>query len=195
MRHRTGAPRAHLDGGMDLVRRTLEEARGAARSQGKDVGRGRSSPARRVGRQRGRRRRWSGPGPTLRDPQTARRRRRGTSPAAGADPLAGGRGFGVRAVAGGGRRADRRDTRRRPRLDEGVLTVSARIDGVGHPAADGAGPAAGQDRARRSGTASVTSLKIVGPIAPSWRKGRFTSPAAAPATPTADTSLAAAESR
>ena len=29
---------------MDLVRRTLEEARGAARSQGKDVGRGRSSP-------------------------------------------------------------------------------------------------------------------------------------------------------
>ena len=30
---------------MDLVRRTLEEARGAARVQGKDVGRGRSSPA------------------------------------------------------------------------------------------------------------------------------------------------------
>ena len=40
----TGPP-AHLGGlaGMDLVRRTLEEARGAARVQGKDVGRGRSS--------------------------------------------------------------------------------------------------------------------------------------------------------
>ena len=45
----TGPPEhlAHLRG-MDLVRRTLEEARGAARSQGKDVGRGRTSPARRV---------------------------------------------------------------------------------------------------------------------------------------------------
>ena len=40
------APPEHLAGltGMDLVRRTLEEARGAARSQGKDVGRGRTSP-------------------------------------------------------------------------------------------------------------------------------------------------------
>ena len=40
-----GTPPAHLAHlkGMDLVRRTLEEARGAARSQGKDVGRGRTS--------------------------------------------------------------------------------------------------------------------------------------------------------
>src|SRR4051812_50088343 len=54
--------------GMDLVRRTLEEARGAARIQGKDVGRGRSSPGRRrvAGTSR---RRWSGPGPDSRDPQ------------------------------------------------------------------------------------------------------------------------------
>ena len=39
-------PADHLAGltGMDLVRRTLEEARGAARSQGKNVGRGRGSP-------------------------------------------------------------------------------------------------------------------------------------------------------
>ena len=35
---------AHLKG-MDLVRRTLEEARGAAREQGKNVGRGRTAPA------------------------------------------------------------------------------------------------------------------------------------------------------
>ena len=37
------APPEHLSGmaGMDLVRRVLEEARGIARTQGKDVGRGR----------------------------------------------------------------------------------------------------------------------------------------------------------
>src|SRR5690348_6789481 len=57
---------AHLKG-MDLVRRTLEEARGAARSQGKDVGRGRGPSTRRVAGTS--RRRWSGPGPDSRDPQ------------------------------------------------------------------------------------------------------------------------------
>ncbi|HJT92952.1 MAG TPA: hypothetical protein VJ777_13550, partial [Mycobacterium sp.] len=64
------SPPEHLAGlkGMDLVRRTLEEARGAARVQGKDVGRGRSSPSRRVAGTS--RRRWSGPGPDSRDPQT-----------------------------------------------------------------------------------------------------------------------------
>ncbi len=57
--------------GMDLVRRTLEEARGAARVQGKNVGRGRTSPApRRVAGNS--RRRWSGPGPDGRDPQLLR---------------------------------------------------------------------------------------------------------------------------
>ena len=63
-------PPEHLAGltGMDLVRRTLEEARGVARSQGKNVGRGRNSPAPR--RVAGRRRSWSGPGPDNRDPQT-----------------------------------------------------------------------------------------------------------------------------
>src|SRR5436309_13294514 len=63
-------PPTHLSGlaGMDLVRRTLEEARGAARIQGKDVGRGRHSPVRRrvAGTSR---RRWSGPGPDSRDQQ------------------------------------------------------------------------------------------------------------------------------
>src|ERR1700709_1451476 len=65
----TGPP-ANLAGlaGMDLVRRTLEEARGAARIQGKDVGRGRSSPGRRrvAGRSP---RRGAGPAPDSRDPQ------------------------------------------------------------------------------------------------------------------------------
>ena len=54
--------------GIDLVRRTLEEARAAARAQGKDAGRGRGAPplTRRVA---GQRRSWSGPGPDIRDPQ------------------------------------------------------------------------------------------------------------------------------
>jgi predicted nucleic acid-binding Zn ribbon protein len=54
--------------GIDLVRRTLEEARAAARAQGKDAGRGRALPpaGRRVA---GQRRSWSGPGPDIRDPQ------------------------------------------------------------------------------------------------------------------------------
>ena len=59
---------AHLKG-MDLVRRALEEARGAAKSQGKDVGRGRTSSTNATPT-RGFRRRWSGPGPDSRDPQT-----------------------------------------------------------------------------------------------------------------------------
>jgi len=52
--------------GIDLVRRTLEEARAAARAQGKDAGRGRAGApsSRRVG---GQRRSWSGPGPDVRD--------------------------------------------------------------------------------------------------------------------------------
>ena len=63
-------PRTHLAGltGMDLVRRTLEEARGAARSQGKDVGRGRNSPHRDASRAGGAHGR--GPDPT---PGTRRR--------------------------------------------------------------------------------------------------------------------------
>ena len=54
---------------MDLVRRVLEEARGAARTQGKDVGRGRRLPPTRRVAGSGSRRRWSGPGPDARDPQ------------------------------------------------------------------------------------------------------------------------------
>lgn len=66
-------PPAHLAGltGMDLVRRTLAEAREAARSQGKDVGQGRRAPLRRrTPGAGGGRRSWSGPGPDRRDPQS-----------------------------------------------------------------------------------------------------------------------------
>ena len=101
-RRRTDPP-AHLAGlaGMDLVRRTLEEARGAARIQGKDVGRGRSSPGPPPG---------GGHQPTalvgsgsgLAGPTAARV----GDARPGAQPRLVGpgcRGFGVRPVVGGGR--------------------------------------------------------------------------------------------
>ena len=45
------------------------------------------------------------------------------------------------------------------------------------------------------GDGVVTSLRITGPVAPSWRKGRCTSPDEAPETPMADPTGRSAESR
>ncbi|MEV3903737.1 DUF721 family protein [Mycobacterium sp. NPDC050551] len=164
-------PPAHLAGlsGMDLVRRTLEEARGAARSQGKDVGRGRTSPTRRSP-VAGRRRSWSGPGPDSRDPQTL---------GAATNDLARNRGWSGRVAEGsvlgrwttvvGEQIAEHAVP---TGLRDGVLTVSAESTAW-----------ATQLRMVQSqllakiaaavGDGVVTSLKIVGPVAPSWRKGRY----------------------
>jgi predicted nucleic acid-binding Zn ribbon protein len=164
-------PPAHLSGlgGMDLVRRTLEEARGAARIQGKDVGRGRSSPNRRrvAGTSR---RRWSGPGPDARDPQPL---------GSATSELARSRGWSGRvaegsvfgrwpAVVGEQIAAHATPTS----LNDGVLTVSAESTAW-----------ATQLRmvqaqliakiAAAVGDGVVKSLKIVGPLTPSWRKGRY----------------------
>lgn len=173
-------PPAHLAGlpGMDLVRRTLEEARGAARRQGKEVGRGWSSPARRTtGTGTGRRRRWSGPGPDSRDPQplsAAARdltRNRGWSPRVAEASV-----FGRwPAVVGDQIAAHAAPTS----LREGVLTISAESTAW-----------ATQLRMVQSqvlakiaaavGDGVVTSLKIVGPVAPSWRKGPYHIPGRGP---------------
>ncbi|MCT7661277.1 DUF721 family protein [Mycobacterium deserti] len=158
---------AHLKG-MDLVRRTLEEARGAARSQGKDVGRGRSSIPRKVAGNS--RRRWSGPGPDSRDPQVF---------AAATRDLARSRGWSARVAEGAvfGRWqtvvGDQIASHATPTaLDEGVLTVSAESTAW-----------ATQLRmvqaqllakiAAAVGDGVVNKLKIVGPVAPSWRKGKY----------------------
>ena len=133
---------AHLKG-MDLVRRTLEEARGAARSQGKDVGRGgRGRPPRRVAGTS--RRRWSGPGPDSRDPQAlgsvARdvARNRGWS-----GRVAEGAVFGRwPAVVGEQIAAHAAPTALTRRCADGF----GGVDRVGDPAADGAGAAVGEDR-------------------------------------------------
>ena len=166
----TAGPPEHLAGltGMDLVRRTLEEARGTARSQGKDVGRGRNSPTPR--RIAGRRRTWSGPGPDARDPQTLGAATRDLARTRGwSTRVAEGTVFGQwRTVVGEQIAAHAAPTA----LREGVLSVSAESTAW-----------ATQLRmvqaqllakiAAAVGDGVVTSLKIIGPVGPSWRKGRY----------------------
>lgn len=166
---------AHLKG-MDLVRRTLEEARGAAKSQGKDVGRGRTSPAREP-RKRGSRRRWSGPGPDSRDPQTLGALTADLAKTRGwSNKVAEGSVFGQWAAVVGEQIAEHANP---SALREGVLTVEAESTAW-----------ATQLRLVQSqllakiaaavGDGVVTSLKIVGPAAPTWRKGKFNVPGRGP---------------
>lgn len=165
-----GEPPDHLNNipGMDLVRRALEEARAAARGQGKEVGRGRRSPGSGRSTPAGNRRRWSGPGPDGRDPQLLGR---------AAGELASTRGWS-------------------PRVAEGALFAEwATI--VGEQIAEHASPTSLRDRVLHVSAEStawatqlrmvqsqvlakiiaavgegvVTTLKITGPTAPSWRKG------------------------
>jgi predicted nucleic acid-binding Zn ribbon protein len=166
---------AHLKG-MDLVRRTLEEARGAARSQGKDVGRGRTSSTKNVPA-RGTRRRWSGPGPDSRDPQTLGALTSELAKSRGWSPrVAEGSVFGQWATVVGDQIAEHANP---AVLRDGVLTVEAESTAW-----------ATQLRlvqaqllakiAAAVGDGVVTSLKIVGPTAPTWRKGKFNVPGRGP---------------
>ncbi|BBU20214.1 DUF721 family protein [Mycobacterium xenopi] len=153
---------------MDLVRRTLEEAREAARLRGRDIGRGRSATAPRRVAGAGNRRRWSGPGPDPRDPQPL---------GIAARELAKKRGWSARVAEGtvlgqwasvvGHQIADHATP---TGLSDGVLKISAESTAW-----------ATQLRIMQAqllakiaaavGDGVVTSLKISGPAAPSWRKG------------------------
>ncbi len=153
---------------MDLVRRALEEARGAARTQGKDVGRGRRlPPARRVAGA-GNRRRWSGPGPDGRDPQPLGNVARDVAKKRGwSGRVAEGAVFGQWPTVVGEHIAEHATP---TALRDGVLSVSAESTAW-----------ATQLRiiqtqvlakiAAAVGDGVVTALKITGPVAPSWRKG------------------------
>lgn len=153
--------------GIDLVRRTLEEARAAARAQGKDAGRGRAvAPAGR--RVAGQRRRWSGPGPDGRDPQPLGSLARDLAKKRGwSAQVAEGTVLGNWATVVGHQIADHAVP---TALKEGVLSVAAESTAW-----------ATQLRMIQSqllakiaaavGNGVVTSLKITGPAAPSWRKG------------------------
>ncbi|TAM62963.1 DUF721 family protein [Mycobacterium sp.] len=153
--------------GIDLVRRTLEEARAAARAQGKDAGRGRAVPpaSRRVA---GRRRSWSGPGPDVRDPQPLGRLARDLAKKRGwSAQVAEGTVLGNWTSVVGHQIADHAAP---TALNDGVLSVAAESTAW-----------ATQLRmiqaqllakiAAAVGNGVVTSLKITGPTAPSWRKG------------------------
>lgn len=153
--------------GIDLVRRTLEEARAAARAQGKDAGRGRggNSVPRRVA---GQRRRWSGPGPDARDPQPMGRVARDLAKKRGwQGRVAEGTVLGHWTSVVGHQIAEHATP---TALNEGVLSVTAESTAW-----------ATQLRmiqaqllakiAAAVGNGVVTSLKITGPAAPSWRKG------------------------
>ena len=155
--------------GMDLVRRTLEEARGAARTQGKNVGRGRSAPIRSGGgRVSGRRRSWSGPGPDPRDPQPLASVTRDLARSRGWTPrVAEGSVLGQWSSVVGEQIAEHATP---TGLRDGVLSVAAESTAW-----------ATQLRLMQAqilakiaaavGDGVVTAVKITGPTAPSWRKG------------------------
>lgn len=160
----------HLGGlrGMDLVRRVLEEARGAARSQGKDVGRGKSSAApRRAAHGRGRRS-WSGPGPDKRDPQPLGLATRDLAKTQGWSPkVAEGTVFAQWPVVVGEQISEHAEP---TALVDGVLSVAAESTAW----ATQLRMVQAQLLAKIAvavGDGVVTSLKITGPVAPSWRKG------------------------
>jgi predicted nucleic acid-binding Zn ribbon protein len=166
---------AHLKG-IDLVRRTLEEARGAARSQGKDVGRGRTSSAKNAP-VRGSRRKWSGPGPDARDPQPLGSATSELAKSRGwSSRVAEGSVFGQWATVVGDQIAEHANP---SALRDGVLTVEAESTAW-----------ATQLRLVQSqilakiaaavGDGVVTSVKIVGPAAPTWRKGKYNVPGRGP---------------
>lgn len=153
--------------GIDLVRRTLEEARAAARAQGKDAGRGRrAAPTPR--RVAGQRRSWSGPGPDARDPQLLGKLVRGMAKNRGwSSQVAEGTVLGQWSSVVGQQIADHAAP---TALNDGVLSVTAESTAW-----------ATQLRiiqvrilakiAAAVGPEVVTSLRITGPAAPSWRKG------------------------
>ncbi|MBY0441925.1 MAG: DUF721 family protein [Mycobacteriaceae bacterium] len=154
---------------IDLVRRTLEEARAAARSRGMAVGNAdqrRTAPTER--RNIGQRRRWSGPGSDNRDPQPLGRAARDVAKRRGwSTQVAEGMVFGEWALMVGQQIADHATP---TTLHDGVLTVTAESTAW-----------ATQLRMMRAqllakiaaavGDGVVTSVKITGPTAPSWRKG------------------------
>lgn len=153
--------------GIDLVRRTLEEARAAARAQGKDAGRGRAVPPapRRVA---GQRRRWSGPGPDVRDPQPLGRLARDLAKKRGwSAQVAEGTVLGNWTSVVGHQIADHAVP---TALNDGVLSVAAESTAW----ATQLRMIQAQLLAKIAGAVGngvVTSLKITGPAAPSWRKG------------------------
>ena len=163
-------PPEHLAGlaGMDLVRRTLEEARGAARSQGKEVGRGGRSPGARRQAERDGRRRWSGPGPDGRDPQTFATAANDLAKSRGwTNKVAEGAVFAQWATVVGEQIAEHAEP---ISLRDGVLSVAAESTAWATQLRLLAASLL-KRIAAEVGHNVVTKLNIHGPAAPSWNKG------------------------
>jgi predicted nucleic acid-binding Zn ribbon protein len=163
-------PPEHLSGatGMDLVRRVLEEARGVARTQGKDVGRGRRLPPSRRVAGAGSRRRWSGPGPDARDPQPLARATRDLAKKQGwSSRVAEGAVFGRWATVVGAQISEHASP---SGLRDGVLSVTAESTAWATQLRLLAGTLI-KNIAKEVGHNVVIRLQIHGPAAPSWSKG------------------------
>ncbi|KAA1248371.1 DUF721 family protein [Mycobacterium simiae] len=158
----------HETAAIDLVRRTLAEAQAAARARGQDPGRGRLSPLPAPRRVAGQRRSWSGPGPDSRDPQPLGRLTRELAKKRGwSAQVAEGTVLGEWTSVVGQQIADHAAP---TALHDGILSVTAESTAW-----------ATQLRIMQAqllakiaaavGNGVVTSLRITGPTAPSWRKG------------------------
>ena len=164
------SPPEHLAGlaGMDLVRRALEEARAAARGQGKHIGQGRRSPSTRRNADPNGRRRWSGPGPDGRDPQPLGRAARELSNNRGWSPrVAEGTVFAQWPLVVGDLIAEHAQP---TALREGVLSIAAESTAW----ATQLRMVQAQVLAKIAaavGDGVVTAVRITGPSAPSWRRG------------------------
>lgn len=153
--------------GIDLVRRTLEEARAAARARGQDAGRGRVAP---IARRRvaGQRRRWSGPGPDVRDPQPFGRLARDLAKQQGwSSQVAEGTVLGQWSSVVGEQIAEHAVP---AALNDGVLSVTAESTAWATQLRLMQGQLLAKIAAA-VGNGVVTSLRITGPATPSWRKG------------------------
>lgn len=163
-------PPDHLAGvsGMDLVRRALEEARAAARGQGKQIGQGRRSPSGRRTPAPNSRRRWSGPGPDGRDPQPLGRAARDLASTRGWSPrVAEGTVFAQWPAVVGDQIAEHAQP---TALRDGVLSITAESTAWATQLRMVQAQVIAKIAAA-VGDGVVTSLRITGPAAPSWRKG------------------------
>ena len=152
--------------GSDIARRALEEARAAARASGKAVGQGRSSPRAKAAPRRSRG--WSGARPDDRDPQTLGRLVSGIARARGwSAKVAEGTVFGQWAkVVGDDIAAHASPTS----LQGKVLHIAAESTAWATQLRHMQPQILAKINAA-VGAGVVTSVRITGPAAPSWRKG------------------------
>ncbi|MEV5647989.1 DUF721 family protein [Nocardia sp. NPDC052254] len=154
--------------GVDLARRALEEARAAARASGKAVGQGRASPRKGGVRALRRRSGWSGARPDERDPQLLSALAGSLAKSRGwSGKVAEGTVFGRWAAVVGDDIAGHADP---VSLTDGVLSIQAESTAWATQLRMLQGQLLAKINAA-VGQGVVTSLKITGPAAPSWRKG------------------------